>query len=127
MDMARNRKPGDEHDASDAKGKLGRLLETESELDELLEAAKRDAAAVVRDAHNEAQSRVDRLEAELDTENEAVRAQVERERDETIASIRKGAAREIAGLDELDDAKVAEVAKHAIHLLVGEHGSGGRR
>lgn len=125
--MARNRKSGVEHDASVAKGKLSRLLETESELDELLEAAKRDAAAVVRDAKIEAQSRIDDLEATLDAENDAVRAQVERERDETIASIREGAAREIAGLDELDDAKVEELAEQAIHLLIGEHGSGGRR
>ena len=125
--MARNRKPGDQRDASDAKGKLSRLLETESELDELLEAAKQEAAAFVRDAKNEAQSRIDRLEAELEAENDAVRAQVERERDETIASIREGAAKEIAALDELDDAKAAELAKHAIQLLIGEPESGGRR
>ena len=125
--MARNRKPGHEHDALDAKGKLSRLLETESELDELLEAAKREAASLLREAKKEAQSRVDHLEAELDAENDTVRAHVERERDETIASIREGAAKEIAALDELDDAKAAELAKHAIQLLIGEPESGGRR
>jgi vacuolar-type H+-ATPase subunit H len=124
--MARNRRSGDEHDASDARGKLSRLLETENELDELLEAAKREAAALLREAKKEAQSRVDHLEAELDAENDALRAQVERERDETIASIREGAAKEIAALDELDDAKAAELAKHAIQLLIGEAESGGR-
>ena len=123
--MARNRNHGDEHDASDAKGKLSRLLETESELDALLEAAKRAAAAIVRDAKREAQARIDQLAAELDAENEAVRERVERERDETIASIHEGAARDIAGLDDLDEAKVAELAKHAIGLLFGDDGSGG--
>ncbi len=125
--MARKQKAGEDGDGSDAKGKLSRLLETESELDGLLEEVKLEAEELVRAAKSEAEARINGLQAELDAENDAVRARVEAERDEVIASIRDAAAQETAELNALSDAKVGELARRVVRVLIEGHESGGRR
>ncbi len=124
--MARKRKAAEDGDGTEAKGKLSRLLETESELDVLLEEVKREAAELVRAAKTHAEARMSGLQAELDAENDAVRARVEAERDEVIASIHDAAARETAELNALSDAKVGELARRVVQVLIEGDESGGR-
>lgn len=104
--------------------KLSRLLETETELDDMLERTRQEAAQLTARARAEAEERVRRFEIELDTEDRALRGQVAFERDETIATVRAEARRVVERLDSLDEESVAELAQYVVGRLVGA--SGGR-
>jgi hypothetical protein len=55
--MAANRKEVADLDPAAARGKLNRLLETETELDEMLRETKRAAAELIESAQAEAEER----------------------------------------------------------------------
>lgn len=124
--MAENRKSKSERAAADAKTKLRRLLETERELEEILKEAKREAKVLVESARAAADERVRLLETQLASEDAELRERVAHDRDETIASIREQAREETERLDGLDPAKLDELSRHVVDLLIGGRDSGGR-
>jgi F0F1-type ATP synthase membrane subunit b/b' len=112
---------------SEATTKLSRLLETEIELEAMLKGARQEAKEFVEAAQVAADDRVKQFEAQLEREHIALRDRVARERDRTIASIQEQSQQETTRLDDLDDAKITELAHHVIDLLVGRPDSRGPR
>jgi vacuolar-type H+-ATPase subunit H len=125
--MAGKRKQQSEHDVSEATSKLSRLLETENELDALLEEARREARKLVEAAQQLANDRIEEFDSQLKEENRELRERVARDRDQTIDGIENEARQEAKRLDELDDAKITLLANHVVDLLVGRPDSRGRR
>lgn len=125
--MAPKRKDDSGHDASEATTKLSRLLETELELEAMLQDTRREAKELVEAAQKVADDRVRQFEAQLDGEEGELRQRVARERDLAIDSIQEQSRRETERLDELDDAKLAELAHYVVDLLVGRPDSRGPR
>ncbi len=119
------RKNDSEHEDSDAKSKLSRLLETEVELEAMLKETRREAERLVKSAQAAAEDRVQRFESELEGEDGRLRERIARERDQAIDSIREEARQETERLDGLDDATVDELARHVVDLLLGRPESGG--
>jgi vacuolar-type H+-ATPase subunit H len=123
--MAENRKSKSERAAADAKTKLRHLLETERELEELLKEAKHEAKVLVDSARAAADECVRLLETQLASEDAELRERVAQDRDETIASIREQAREEAARLDGIAPAKLDELSRHVVDLLIGGRDSGG--
>lgn len=123
--MAANRKASADLDPAAAQGRLTRLLQTETELDEMLRETRRTAAELIASARAEAEARIRRLEAELHDADLELRARIDRERDEAIANIRAEGQRERDKLDKLDDRFVDQLAAYVVERVVG-HGPGGR-
>jgi vacuolar-type H+-ATPase subunit H len=123
--MAAKRSDDGERVDADAKSKLSRLLETEVELEAMLKEARQEAKRLVELAESAAEDRVRQFERHLDAEETIVRNRIARERDEAIDSIREEARRETSALDELDDARVNELAAYVVDLLLGRTGSRG--
>lgn len=120
------KKSKSEHAVADAKTKLRRLLETESELEALLRETTRDAKAQVEWARAAADERVRMLETQLASEDEELRERIARDRDETIHSIREEAKNETQRLDGLHPAKLEELSRYVVDLLIGRPDSEGR-
>ncbi len=125
--MAAKKKDGSEHETSEATTKLSRLLETEIELEAMLKSAKEEAKGIVEAAQVAADTRVKEFESQLEGEETELRERIARDRDQTINSIQNDARQEAKRLDELDDPKVTELARHVIDLLVGRSDSRGSR
>ncbi len=106
--------------------KLSRLLETESELDAMLERTRGEAAELVSSARADAEERIRRFEAELEAEERALRDRVAREGDEAITAIRAEAERNVKRLEGLDEEAIGELAHYVVRRLV-DGVSGGRR
>jgi vacuolar-type H+-ATPase subunit H len=123
--MAANRKEVADLDPAAARGRLNRLLETETELDEMLRETRRTAAELIALARAEAEDRIRKLEAELHDADLELRARINRERDEAIAKIRSEGQRERDGLDALEDPLIDELAAYVVERVVGQ-GPGGR-
>jgi vacuolar-type H+-ATPase subunit H len=123
--MAANRKEVADLDPAAARGRLNRLLETETELDEMLRETRRTAAELIASARAGADDRIRELEAELHDADLELRARIDRERDEAIAKIRAEGQRERDGLDELEDPLIDELATYVVERVVGQ-GPGGR-
>ncbi len=123
MDMAAKRR--DDGENVDAKSKLSRLLETEVELEAMLQEARQEAKRLVELAESAAEDRVQQFELKLEAEEARVRDRIARERDQAVASIREEAGRETDQLEELDDATVNELASYVLDLLLGRPGSRG--
>jgi vacuolar-type H+-ATPase subunit H len=104
--------------------KLSRLIETESELDEMLERTKREAARLLEAAREEAAERLRQFELELDGANARLRARLEAEKEGVISEIEQNAAQEVQILDRLGDEDVAELADYVIRRLVGADSRG---
>lgn len=113
------RNPKDRAEASGPQ-KLERLLATESELEEMLAQTRLEAAQIVEAAQRDVDARLGRFESSLESETRALRERIERERDETVASIRADGERQVTRLDALDDASIAALARHVLSLLLGE-------
>jgi hypothetical protein len=64
---------------------------------------------------------------QLEAEEDAIRLRVTQERDRTVESIQEEARQEAQRLEELDDVRIADLARHVIDLLIGPTDSGGRR
>ncbi|KPK16293.1 MAG: hypothetical protein AMJ62_06225 [Myxococcales bacterium SG8_38] len=126
MDVSATEKNSARGSSSRAEDKLARLLETERELDRMLDDAKRRAAELVETARAESEKRLRDLESKLEAEQESIRAEVARERDEEIAAIRDEARAEEQRLDELSEATIGALADHVIRLLIGGEERGGR-
>jgi len=124
--MAENRNSKNERAAAEAKTKLRRLLETETQLEAALKETRLDAKARIESARAAAEERVRMLEAQLVSEDEQLRAEIALERDETINSIREHARTDTERLDNLDASKLDELARHVVDLLIGRQESGGR-
>jgi hypothetical protein len=125
--MAAKKKDDREHETSEATTKLSRLLETEIELEAMLKSSKEEAKGIVEAAQVAADARVKEFESQLEGEETELRERIARDRDQTINSIQNGARQEAKRLDELDDAKVTELARHIVSLLVGQSDSRGSR
>jgi vacuolar-type H+-ATPase subunit H len=123
--MAAKRKDESRGDSSEATTKLSHLLETEIELEAMLKATRQEAKQLVEAAKLAADDRVRQFEVELKREDDELRERVARERDRAIASIQEQSRQETKRLDELDDAKITELARHVIDLLVGRPDSRG--
>jgi hypothetical protein len=123
--MAAKRKDRGKHDTSEATTKLSRLLETEIELEAMLKDTRREAKELVEAAQKAADGRIRALELQLEGEDGALRERVARERDQTIGSIQERSRQEATRLDELDDAKITELAHHVVDLLIGRPNSRG--
>jgi vacuolar-type H+-ATPase subunit H len=125
--MAAKKKDDSKHETSEATTKLSRLLETEIELEAMLRNAKEEAKGIVEAAQVAADARVKEFESQLEGEEAELRERIARDRDQMIKSIQNDAEQEAKRLDELDDAKVTELASHVIDLLVGQSDSRGSR
>jgi F0F1-type ATP synthase membrane subunit b/b' len=123
--MAVKSKDGSGHDTSEATTKLSRLLETEIELETMLKDTRRKAKELVEAAQVAADDRIKQLESQLAEEEAELRERIGRDRDRAISSIQNEAQQETARLDELDDAKLTELAQHVVDLLVGPSDSRG--
>ena len=117
--MSAKRRDGDERKDADATSKLSRLLETEVELEAMLEEARREAKRLVELAESAAQDRVHQFELQLEAHESVVRERITRERDAAIASIREQARQQVEQLDEIDDATVDALASYVLGLLLG--------
>ena len=113
------RKDLDELDPAAAQGKLSRLLETETELDAMLQQTRRDAAELIESARAEAEDRIRRFESKLDAEDLELRDRIASERDEAIAAIRSESTRAGAKLDGLADQQIDELAHYVVARVVG--------
>jgi enoyl-CoA hydratase/carnithine racemase len=125
--MAGKKKDRSTQEPSEATTKLSRLLETEIELEAMLKGTRHEAKELVEAAQVAADDRVKQFESQLESEHIALRDRVARQRDHTIASIQEQSRQETTRLDELDDAKLTELADHVIDLLVGRPDSRGPR
>lgn len=123
--MASDRNDPSEGDVSEATSKLSRLLETENELEAMLEEARQTAEGLVTAARAAAEERVREFESTLEAENRRLAKQIADGRDQAIAAIRAEAIAESAQLDGLDDSTVEELARYVIDRLVGPPQSGG--
>jgi vacuolar-type H+-ATPase subunit H len=123
--MAADRRADETRGSAEAHGRLVRLLETERELDAMLEETRRRAAELIDAARARAKASLERFEAGLDAENNALGERIARERDRTIDSIRREAQRETARLNDLDDATIDALARFVVELVVGELQAGG--
>ena len=123
--MAAKRKDKSRDDSSEATTKLSHLLETEIELEAMLKATRQEAKQLVEAAKLAADDRVRQFEVELKREDDELQERVARERDRAIDSIQEQSRQETKRLDELDDAKITELARHVIDLLVGRPDSRG--
>ena len=117
--MANKKKDPSGQEPSEATTKLSRLLETEIELEAMLKGARQEAKEFVEAAQVAADDRVKQFEAQLESEHSVLQERVARERDHTISSIQEQSRQETTQLDDLDDAKITELAHHVIDLLVG--------
>ena len=125
--MATKRKDDSQQDTSEATTKLSRLLDTEIELEAMLKDARQKAKELVEAAKVAADDRVREFELQLEGEDGELRERVALERAHSITSIRERSRLETKRLDELDDAKLTELAHHVVDLLVGRPDSGGPR
>ena len=125
--MATKRKDDSQQDTSEATSKLSRLLETEIELEAMLKDTRQKAKELVEAATVAADDRVKQFELQLEGEDGELRERVALERAHSITSIRERSRLETKRLDELVDAKLAELAHHVVDLLVGRPDSGGPR
>jgi len=125
--MAAKKTDDSGHETSEATTKLSRLLETEIELDAMLKSAKEEAKGIVEAAQVAANARVKEFESQLEGEEAELRERIARDRDQKVSSIQNDARQEAKRLDELDDPKVTELARHVIDLLVGRSDSRGSR
>lgn len=125
--MAARSKGDSQRAIADAKTKLSRLLETENELESVLEDAKQEGEALVEAARLSAQERVTKFEIQLEAEDSALQDQIASDRDRLIASIRSETQAEIQHLNQLDDGTLDELARHVVQLLLGSPKSGDRR
>jgi vacuolar-type H+-ATPase subunit H len=125
--MAAKKKDDSGHETSEATTKLSRLLETEIELEAMLKSAREEAKRTVEAAQVAAAARVKEFESQLEGEEAELREGIARDRDQMINSIQNDAEQEAKRLDELDDAKVTELARHVVSLLVGQSDSRGSR
>jgi vacuolar-type H+-ATPase subunit H len=122
--MAANRKEVADLDPAAARGKLNRLLETETELDEMLRETKRAAAELIESAQAEAEERIRGLEAELSAADLELRKRIAGERDEAIATIRTEGQLEQHELDALDDRRIDALAEYVLERVVGPRPGG---
>jgi F0F1-type ATP synthase membrane subunit b/b' len=125
--MASKKKDPSGQEPSEATTKLSRLLETEIELEAMLKGARQEAKELVEAAQVAADDRVKQFESQLEREHVRLRDRVARERDHAMASTQEQCRQETTRLDELDDAKITELADHVIDLLVGRPDSRGPR
>lgn len=104
---------------------LKRLLETEAELDALLESTKRRAAELVEAARTEAESRVRLQQSELEKRKRALEARLEAECESSIREVMSNAEREVKRLDGLSEDTISELGRHVVGKLVGASPGGG--
>lgn len=123
--MAADPEADDTPSSAEAHGRLVRLLETERQLDAMLEETRRRAAEMVGAARAQAKASLERFEAGLEAENKSLGERIARERDRSIDSIRREAERETGRLNDLDDTKIEALARFVVGLVVGEFESGG--
>lgn len=123
--MAAKRKGDSDHETSEATTRLSHLLETEIELEAMLKATRQEAQQLIEAAKLAADDHVRQFEAQLKGEDDALRERIARERDRAIDAIHEQSRQETKFLDELDDAKITELARHVIDLLVGRPESRG--
>jgi F0F1-type ATP synthase membrane subunit b/b' len=105
-------------DSTEAAGKLGRLLQTEATLEAMLKETKQQAQAIIETARRDAEARIRGLESHLANEHHQLRERIERERDQTIASIREEAEVETQRLTDLDDQRLRQLAQQVVDVLV---------
>ena len=123
--MASKRKGDGDHEASEATTRLSHLLETEIELEAMLKATRQEAQQLIEAAKLAADDHVRQFEVQLKGEDDALRERIAGERDQAIAEIQELARQETKFLDDLDDARITELARHVIDLLVGRPESRG--
>ena len=99
--------------------KLSQLIDTEVELDAMLERTKKQAEALVESARTAAEERVRAFEADLDAQDAAVRERIAKERDEAIRVIQSEAKEQVDRLEGLPDETLDELARDLVAQLLG--------
>lgn len=116
--MTRRKKADAIVSSSEVAGKLGRLLQTETDLEAMLDEARQQAKKIVDTARQEADAQIHAFEARLDNERQQLHERIEQERDQTIASIRDEAELETRRLAALDDNQLRRIAQDVVDLLL---------
>jgi len=119
MDMTRRRKTDEALAGSEVVEKLDRLLRTETMLEAMLDETRQEALKVVEAARKEAEVRVRRFEANLESEHRELRERIEQEVEEAIRAIKSEADAETARLEQTDDQSVDRLARHVVDSLIG--------
>jgi F0F1-type ATP synthase membrane subunit b/b' len=125
--MAAKRVRDEAQQSAEAETKLARLLETETELDTMLEDARARAGEIVNAANERAAQRLGELEAELVQQDRELRERIAREQDDAIAAIRAESKRQTERFDGISDDGIAEVARTILDRLLGARDAGGAR
>lgn len=99
-------------------GRLDRLLRTETELEAMIEQAKREAEDILAAAKTNAAEDVRHYEAQLEQERRNLRLRIDREADDTIRKIRSGAQEECARLEQLDGETIDRLARRVVDHLI---------
>ncbi len=110
--------------SSEVAGKLGRLLQTEVELEAMLDEARQQAKQIVETAQQEADAQIHAFEAHLESEHQQLRERIEQERDQTIASIRHEAELETRRLADLNDDRLRRIAQDVVDVLLTRSAGG---
>ncbi len=105
--------------SDDPAGKLGELLETEAELDAMMDRVRRDSDQLIAQARESADRRRIRSKEELEAETQALQLRIAKERDRMIAEIYREAKRETEALNGLDEGQVDALARLVVSRLIG--------
>jgi len=114
-----------ERDPAEAKTKLTRLLQTEDELEAMLEATRKEAQAVVEEARRAAAELARDYEKQLEEEDAELHGRIAEERDTAIDAIRREARDYATRMEAIDDARIDALARQIVELLVPDSDSGG--
>jgi vacuolar-type H+-ATPase subunit H len=124
--MSAKHERGEAESPSETKGKLAQLLETESELDAMLQATRQEAELRVAAAREAAELRVHELEMELDAADRDLRGRVTADRDEAIAAIRADARRQVRELEQVEGERLDKLARFVLSCMLSAEIGGER-
>lgn len=115
----RNREsPHQDRSARPATGELGRLLETEQRLEQRLQAARREAAALVDQARQAARAREARLAEELEAAERDLRRRVTDETNRHIRALGQKAEAEVRRFAGAPDSVIDRLARMVVERVV---------
>jgi vacuolar-type H+-ATPase subunit H len=101
---------------------LERLIETERRLDDLLQQAREQAAAMVQEARDAAAQREAAVDAELAAAAGKAEATLAAERERVAAEIVTAARDQVARYDGVDEPRVQAAARLVVERLLSDGG-----
>lgn len=105
-------------------GELATLLEEERRLESVVEASRREAAAVVAAAEGEAHDRLAQLDAELERQRQALSESIEAGSAKLVANLARAAEASVDRCERLSEAEFGDLAAFVVDKVVGSTGGG---